>query len=332
MSSPNAALDVSVQITTPENIRFEYRLAGPFRRMPALFLDFVFRAVVLTAVFIVGACSGAAVFFPGGGVLLFVALSIGYFLFTWFYGLFFEAMWNGQTPGKRLLGLRVISVDGRPINAVQATIRNFLRVADTAPILSLEYLHRDFPPMYAIPTFLVAMVCMILTRRVQRIGDLAAGTMVVVDERAWLSKGAKFSDPRIQALAEFIPAGFRMTRTLAQTVALFVDRRDRLSIGHRNEVAALIAQPLLQRFGFQSNTSPDLLLCALYYREFIAKSAEAWTLDASETIPHSPYGSPFAEQPAGVARAQEAEHAAVDLSAPLQFLEPLPEHTREAKP
>ena len=51
-----------------------------------------------------------------------------FFLVSWFYGGFFEAYWNGQTPGKRIMGLRVLSTNGRPINGYQAVLRNLLRV------------------------------------------------------------------------------------------------------------------------------------------------------------------------------------------------------------
>ncbi len=161
-----------------------------------------------------------------------------------------------------------MSIDGMPINAVQATIRNFLRVADTAPLLSLEVLSSEAPPAYVIPTFGVALVCMVLTNRMQRLGDLAAGTMVVIDERSWYPKHAKFEDPRVASLAEFIPANFRITKSMAQTIALFVDRRSMLSAPRRAELASILGDPLNRIFGFRPDTSPDLTICALYYREF----------------------------------------------------------------
>ncbi len=143
---------------------------------------------------------------------------------------------NGQTPAKRILGLRVISIDGRPINAVQATIRNFLRVADIAPVISLEIFSPEMPPAYMIPTFVFALISMVLTRRMQRLGDLAAGTMVVIDEKNWYPKYAKFDDPRVASLAEFIPAEFRLSRTMAQAIALYCDRRIMFSPARRADL------------------------------------------------------------------------------------------------
>ena len=265
------AIDLNAFVTTPENVRFEYRIAGPFRRLPALILDFAVRATLFWIVAIVLALLGFAVRFSGGiTVLLFL---IAWFALDWFYGLLFETLWNGQTPGKWLTKIRVISVDGRPINAYQATVRNFLRLADFAPMVSLELFSPDAPPMYIIPTFLVSLLCMSITKRFQRLGDLAAGTMVVVTQRSWVPPHIKFDDPRVESLSGHIPTNFRMSTTLAKAIALFVERRAKIPNVRRNELAANVAGPLMRQFNFREDTSPDLLLCALYFREFIAKDA-----------------------------------------------------------
>jgi uncharacterized RDD family membrane protein YckC len=266
------AIDLNAVVTTPENIRFEYRLAGPFRRLPALVLDFGMRIAVFLAVLFFITLVGITGRGLGAG-LLFLSVMIAWFALDWFYGLFFETYWNGQTPGKWLTKIRVISVDGRPINAYQATVRNFLRLADFAPMVSLEMFWADAPPVYMIPTFLVSLVCMILTTRFQRLGDLAAGTMVVVNEHSWIPPNIKLEDPRVASLSEHIPANFQMNATLAKAIALYAERRSRIPVIRRLELAAHLAKPLLVRFGFRDDTSPDLLLCALYYREFVSKDA-----------------------------------------------------------
>ena len=264
-------IDLTAVITTPENIQFEYRIAGPFRRLPALLLDFAIRTMCLIAFFMLMVFVGVAVAFPFG-VMVFVFL-ISSFALDWFYGIFFETFWNGQTPGKWLTKIRVLSVDGRPINAFQATVRNFLRLADFAPMVSLEMFAADAPPAYVIPTFLVSLICMTLTSRFQRLGDLAAGTMVVVNERSWVPTNVKLEDARVVSLSEHVPPNFRMSSTLAKAIALYAERRSRISIGRRTELASHLAKPLLKLFNFRDDTSPDLLLCALYYREFVSKEA-----------------------------------------------------------
>lgn len=265
------AIDLTAVITTPENIQFAYRIAGPFRRLPALLLDFAIRGGVLFLFAFLFSLLGIALPFSGGMITLLVLLL--YFSLDWFYGLFFESAWNGQTPGKWLTKIRVISVDGRPINAYQATVRNFLRLADFAPMVSLNVLFDGAPPIQLIPTFLVALISMSLTARFQRVGDLAAGTMVVVNEASWVPYNIKLEDPRVASLSDFIPASFRMSSTLAKAIALYAERRDRISVGRRNELASHLAKPLFDLFEFREDTSADLLLCALYYREFVSKEA-----------------------------------------------------------
>ena len=269
--NPQNSIDLTAVITTPENIQFEYRIAGPFRRLPAFLLDFAIRMMCVIAFYIVAFLGGVTVSLPMG--MIFFVIMLVSFAFDWFYGLFFESYWNGQTPGKWLTQIRVISVDGRPINAYQATVRNFLRLADFAPMVSLEAFSSDAPPAYAIPTFLVSLICMTLSPRFQRLGDLAAGTMVVVNERSWVPSNVRLEDPRVASLSEHIPANFRMSSTLAKAIALYAERRSRISVGRRTELASHLARPLLKQFHFMADTSPDLLLCALYYREFVSKEA-----------------------------------------------------------
>ncbi len=265
------AIDLTAVITTPENIQFEYRIAGPFRRLPALLLDFAIRLMLLLTVLILMAVVGITAALPGGMIAFLLLVSA--FGLDWFYGLFFETYWNGQTPGKWLTMIRVISVDGRPINAYQATIRNFLRLADFAPMVSLEIFAANAPPAYAIPTFFISLICMTMTSRFQRLGDLAAGTMVVVNERSWVPTNVKLEDVRVVSLSEHIPPNFRLSPTLAKAIALYAERRNRISFGRRAELASHLAKPLLKQFNFRDDTSPDLLLCSIYYREFVAKEA-----------------------------------------------------------
>lgn len=229
-------------------------------------------------------------------------------MLSWFYGVLFESWWNGQTPGKRVLGLRVVSVDGRPINAAQATIRNFVRVADFFPFASTQIFGSE-QHMSLLPTFIIALICMVMTRRFQRLGDLAAGTMVVVDERAWYPTKVSLDDVRVASLAEFIPASFRMSSSLARTIALYVERRPAMSARRREAHAETLAKPMLQKFGFREDTSSDLLLCAIYYREFFQDSVK------NEHSRKSIEGSPLSVQGPPVVPDALPEAASVLLEA-----------------
>lgn len=274
----SAPLDTTIEVVTPENIAFDYQLAGPFRRLPAYLFDVAFRVgsfiglVVLVVVIggMTGLFSGNILPALAASALLFL-----YFLQSWFYGVFFETYFNGRTPGKWLCGLRVISDDGHPITAVQALLRNLLRVADLMPPATMVALDPE-NPFFQIPlmTGMVGLFTMMMTRRLQRLGDLAAGTMVVIDERSWTLPVAKVDDPRVAALATFIPADFRATPTMAKALANYAERRLHLSPARRREIARHLAVPLGERFEFRRDIDPDLLLYALYYRTFLVDGSD----------------------------------------------------------
>ena len=194
----------------------------------------------------------------GLGLLTYLAVALLFLLFFviwWFYGVLFETFMNGQTPGKYVLGLRVLTDSGQPIDGMQATLRNLLRAADLLlPLLGL--------------------FVMSLNRKYQRLGDLVAGTIVVVEERQWLTGVAKLDDPRAIQLAAYLPPNFVVSRSLAKVLATYVERRRFFTPPRRREVARHLAIPLLDRFGLPPDTSYDLLLCALYYRTFIADRSD----------------------------------------------------------
>lgn len=284
--SVESALDLTATVLTPENVQFQYRLAGPFKRFPAFLLDIVIRVAsmwCLVLLLLFAGLGGMISFAETVGTVLFFVL---YFLFDWFYGLFFETIWNGKTPGKHVSGLRVISIDGRPISAYQATLRNFLRLGDLAPLASLQVFVSDAVPLYWIPTGGVAILCMIFTSRMQRLGDIAAGTMVVIDDRKWIPPRLKLSDPIIEKLLQEISPSFQVSRTMLRAVALYVEKRTRLPTGRRRQLAFVLANELFEEAGVPSTTDPDLLLCAIYKREYDAKwskSTENPTFQRSST-------------------------------------------------
>lgn len=239
-------LDATLNVVTPENIAFEYRLAGPFRRLPALLLDYFIRGIAMMAVLMTLTLT---VGFVSIGLAMMVTLLL-WFVIEWFYGALFETFLNGQTPGKYVMGLRVLSDNGEPIDGMQAVLRNLLRVAD----------------MFGA----VGLVAMMANDKYMRLGDLVAGTIVVIEERQWLTGVAKLDDPRCIQLAAYLPPNFVVSRTMAKSLATYVERRRYFTPPRRREVARHLAQPLLERFGLPADTSYDLLLCALYYRTFIA--------------------------------------------------------------
>src|SRR6188508_1714187 len=167
---------------------------------------------------------------------------------------------------------------------MQATLRNLLRAADLL-----------------IP--LLGLLVMTLNRKYQRLGDLVAGTMVIVEERQWLTGVAKLDDPRAIQLAAYLPPNFVVSRSLAKSLATYVERRRFFTPPRRREVARHLAIPLLDRFGLPPDTSYDLLLCALYYRTFIADRSQDERLLAEAQAAFAA-SNPFAYfQPAPVGQA-----------------------------
>ncbi len=151
-------IDTTYRLETPEGIDLRLVPAGPVVRGLALAIDVMIRQTVAALVGIaLGRLGGAGV-----GAYLIVA-----FLMEWFYPVFFEVLENGQTPGKRMLSLRVVNKDGTPVAWSESILRNLLRFADLLPSF-----------------YLLGIVSMLCTQHFQRIGDLAAGTLVVHVVRA----------------------------------------------------------------------------------------------------------------------------------------------------
>jgi hypothetical protein len=144
---------------------------------------------------------------------------------------------------------------------------------------------------------------MTLTSRMQRLGDLAASTMVVWDGRRGFNVNLQPEDARAYALAELIPPTFQISRTLAHTVALYMERRRFLSVLRRQEIANNLAQPLMPLFELRPDTSSDLLLCAMYVRIYhseqqrAAKLAAVRAVQSAQPLPPAARYAPVPHQP-----------------------------------
>ncbi len=276
-----AQIDGRIEIVTPENIAFSYRTAGPFLRLPAYLLDKILQVLAIATL---GLILMFSLGMAGLGSLATGGWLVAIFVVSWFYGGLFETFWNGQTPGKRAFGLRVVAIDGRPINALQAVLRNVLRAVDGLPMFS------------AVPLFQVGLLACLSNRRYQRLGDLACGTMVILEDRRRLSRVARSADPAVNELALAIPAKFVATRPLAQALSKYVGRRATFSPVRQAEIAGHLARPLIERFGLPANTNADRLLCALYQRTFVAdQTLVGSAISAEAENPFASRHSPMTE-------------------------------------
>jgi len=159
-----------LRMETPEQIEVNLELAGLGSRFIAQLIDWLILVIATFILLFIGvivhttvAIGTMALIEDPPTVILAIVIAVVFLL--WFgYGVMFEVRWNGQTPGKWIAGIRVIRDNGAPVNYQAAGIRNFLAVGDFFPI-----------PI----VFLLDALIILLNPRRQRLGDLAAGTIVV---------------------------------------------------------------------------------------------------------------------------------------------------------
>src|SRR6266566_26950 len=150
-------------VLTPERVSLQYDIAGIGSRGAAALVDTAIQALALSVVLIgLAATQRSAGFSTGSGALLIGLFALAVFLVTAGYFMLFEILWSGQTPGKRLVGVRVIRENGYPIRPVDAVIRNLVRIVDW------------LPGVYG-----VGVLTMLLNKRSRRLGDFASGTIVI---------------------------------------------------------------------------------------------------------------------------------------------------------
>ncbi len=237
-------------MTTPERIVFQYPLAGPFRRAFSYAIDVALLIVLVGAAVLTSLLLSLGSI--GGGIGL--AL-VAYFAIVWGYSAFCEAVFNGQTLGKRLVGIRVVSDRGIPITGAQAVLRSLVGTID-GPL----------PFCY-----LLGLASMLLTRKFQRLGDLAAGTMVVVEARRGRAGVIQVELSSVEALLPWLPVRVAAGPELARALSDYVQRRGRFGAARREEMAGHLARPLRDRYGLPADSSADAVLCALYHRVFLGE-------------------------------------------------------------
>ena len=327
-------VDNTFRLTTPENIAFEYQLAGPFRRLFPYILDIlivlaayaVFAFVTWIVILIVALLFTIIGIRDVAEFLLAIAVAVaplGAFLAYWFYGAYMETYYNGRTLGKMMFGLRVLATDGHAIDGVQAMLRNLFRGVDLMPLVAVGGILEisELPPQFALPTAVFGLITMSISPKFQRLGDLVAGTMVVDEKSDHDPHVQTFTDSRVPQLAELIPASFYVSNSLAQAVATYAERRQQLGIARAGEIATKLAGTLCRQFGLPADTDSDLLICSLYYKIFVGESAaesddsyQPTSLFSPPPTPNSRYQLPTA----AIATDDALFSIATDLAEPLE--------------
>lgn len=223
-----------ISIATPEGLDLELTLAGLGSRSVARLVDQAIQTAVVLALGVLAALAGVAEG-VGGGSGAAVALSvvvIAVFLVQFGYDVLFEVLASGRTPGKRWSGLRVVRADGAPVGFVTSAVRNLVRLVDI------------LPGMYA-----VGMVAVLASSRNQRLGDMAAAT-VVVRERRGPRRTATTAPATVRGRgAAGLAAGgawdvSAVSADEAATVRRFLDRRAGLTPQARSRLANELAARL----------------------------------------------------------------------------------------
>jgi len=232
-------LEDRVTINTPEGLDLELQLAGVGSRFIAACFDLFLQLIILVVVdIIVSVLIGGAV---GAAVVI-----LSLFLVIWGYDVLFEVLADGRTPGKRLTHLRVVRASGVPVDLPASALRNLLRVIDGFAFL-----------------YMPGLICVLVTRRNQRIGDLAAGTLVIRDAaRTTPPKATPTPTPVAFAAAHADVSAVTVEEMAA--VRRFLERRTTIAPGPREQLAYRLEQGLRPKVsGLPEGPNPERFLEAL---------------------------------------------------------------------
>ncbi len=225
-----SASSPSLDVATPERVALTLPVAGIGYRCLAWLVDatilfffwvtayFVFSLLVSDVLGVFRGLSGFAQ----------TLLAVGIFATQWMYWTLAEVFFHGQTPGKRLLRIRVVRVDGSPIGVYESAVRNLLRAVDFLPLL------------YAVGT-----LSMLFTRQHRRLGDLLAGTVLVREERFDLSKYTAPVQPSPEALSAVAPTGSgRLESEEVELILAFLERAPWLEPDARRHLGTRMVERL----------------------------------------------------------------------------------------
>lgn len=194
----------------PEGAEIHVRVAGPFVRSLALLFDLI---IILLGMVLVAVCADFLLVPVFGANVAEGVNMLGMFFLMWFYFVIFETGKHGASPGKRRNGLRVCQLSGAPVTLTQSITRNFIRFVDFLPAL-----------------FGVGFIAMLCNRNFQRLGDIAAGTLVVYTEERTAT---------IASLNDIAPTPPAVPLSRDEQLAIlgFADRRARWSAERSDELA-----------------------------------------------------------------------------------------------
>ena len=248
------SLDQVVEIETPEQVNVSVTIAGIGSRATAAVID-------LSLIFIMIMAVGLLVITPGfvylgeGSWVLAIGLVVS-FAITWGYYVMFEGLRDGQTPGKRMLGLRVVQDGGYSVSFAASAVRNLVRLLDMQPF----------------PTALIGLLFAVVSRSGKRLGDMAAGTIVVREHISPLQVHVP-SGPE-----DTMPAAAALTEEEYALLHRFMERRAALDPVYRDALAVQLVDRFAGRLPEGAN--PQASLVRLYEQERAARARGEAARDA----------------------------------------------------
>jgi uncharacterized RDD family membrane protein YckC len=232
-------MDEAVVIETPEHVELSLELAGVGSRIMAGLLDVLLQGgIVLALTGIVGFAVPQSRRYFGGQLTgwLLAGYILAIFVIVFAYQVFFEMRWSGQTPGKRWVHLRTVRDDGTAITFSESVVRNAFR-----PV--------DFIPM----AYGVGLVCIFAHRANKRLGDMAAGTIIIKERTHELPQPWRPKEPFGPLPPEVVALvrqhRWKVTEEELRPVRAFLSRRSELQPDARQRVATALAVPMLRKMG-----------------------------------------------------------------------------------
>jgi uncharacterized RDD family membrane protein YckC len=238
-----------VTITTAEGVTLELPLAGIGSRAIAAFVDHALKALLTLAV--VAALAGGTALFDMGdsagddGFLVAIAIAfVAIFLINFGYDVLFETLASGRTPGKRWTGLRVVRNGGGPVSFIPSAVRNLVRLVDLLP-----------------GAYAVGLIAVVVSSKNQRLGDMAAGTLVVRERQAKTPGVPAWAATPVRAEPPAAIDVSAITGEELATIRSFLQRRATLTPDARSKLAWELAERLRPRVGGVSGQEhPEIFL------------------------------------------------------------------------
>jgi uncharacterized RDD family membrane protein YckC len=235
-------MDLRYTVVSPESVPLEFELASIGRRGVAFAVDAAIVLSLIWGVLAAGVDDVDATEWHSGIQLL------ALFVIQWGYFTLLEWRWYGQTPGKRLVKLRVVRTDGLPIGLSEAVVRNFLRTI-------------DWPPF----GYGLGCVVALVHPRCARLGDMAAGTIVISEAIPTRASASALDFGLAPHEREAIPAGVLLPRDVRLFIDRFAARAARLSLSRADQIAAPLATALCRQHGWSWPSGPARLLMLLHH-------------------------------------------------------------------